>query len=110
VAVSQMRCYKHVRRQQLAPALAIEQGAAAERDRPGKVDVATARADLLTRCQAYNMIAQRDSQVMTGLGEAARLDSGAMKTIAVVTMAFLPPTFLSVRTPTVVTLHVADSK
>ncbi|KAF2820940.1 hypothetical protein CC86DRAFT_471078 [Ophiobolus disseminans] len=44
---------------------------------------------------AYNMIAQRDSQVMTGLGEAARLDSGAMKTIAVVTMAFLPPTFLS---------------
>lgn len=74
------------------------------------MDVATARADLLTRCQAYNMIAQRDSQVMTGLGEAARLDSGAMKTIAVVTMAFLPPTFLSVRTPTVVTLHPADSR
>ncbi|PSN59027.1 hypothetical protein BS50DRAFT_641288 [Corynespora cassiicola Philippines] len=44
---------------------------------------------------AYNMIAQRDSQVMTGLGEASRLDSGAMRTIAVVTMAFLPPTFLS---------------
>ncbi|CAG5189834.1 uncharacterized protein ALTATR162_LOCUS12095 [Alternaria atra] len=43
----------------------------------------------------YNMIAQRDSQVMTGLGEAARRDSGAMRTIAVVTMAFLPPTFLS---------------
>lgn len=45
------------------------------------------------------MIAQRDSQVMTGLGEAARRDSGAMRTIAVVTMAFLPPTFLSVRSP-----------
>lgn len=45
------------------------------------------------------MIAQRDSQVMTGLGHAARLDSGAMKTIAVVTMAFLPPTFLSARDP-----------
>ncbi|KAF1926682.1 uncharacterized protein M421DRAFT_422656 [Didymella exigua CBS 183.55] len=44
---------------------------------------------------AYNTIAQRDSQVMTGLGEAARRDSGAMRTIAVVTMAFLPPTFLS---------------
>ncbi|KAF1925284.1 uncharacterized protein M421DRAFT_70240, partial [Didymella exigua CBS 183.55] len=42
---------------------------------------------------AYNMIAQRDSQVMTGLGEVARLDSSAMKTIVVVTMAFLPPTF-----------------
>ncbi|KAL1794636.1 hypothetical protein ACET3X_006452 [Alternaria dauci] len=48
---------------------------------------------------AYNMIAQRDSQVMTGLGEAARRDSGAMRTIAVVTMAFLPPTFLSIRAP-----------
>ncbi|EOA86728.1 uncharacterized protein SETTUDRAFT_178730 [Exserohilum turcica Et28A] len=58
---------------------------------------------------AYNMIAQRDSQIMTGLGEAARYDSqimkqlgaaaredsGAMRTIAVVTMFFLPPTFLS---------------
>ncbi|PSN59256.1 hypothetical protein BS50DRAFT_641131 [Corynespora cassiicola Philippines] len=44
---------------------------------------------------AYNMITQRDSQVMTGLGEATKLDSGAMRTIAVVTMAFLPPTFLS---------------
>ncbi|KAF2443470.1 hypothetical protein P171DRAFT_432717 [Karstenula rhodostoma CBS 690.94] len=44
---------------------------------------------------AHNMVAQRDSQVMTRLGEAARLDSGAMKTIALVTMAFLPPTFLS---------------
>lgn len=57
------------------------------------------------------MIAQRDSQIMTGLGEAARYDSqimkqlgaaaredsGAMRTIAVVTMFFLPPTFLSVR-------------
>lgn len=42
------------------------------------------------------MVAQRDSRVMTGLGEAAKLDSGAMRTIAVVTMAFLPPTFISV--------------
>lgn len=33
---------------------------------------------------------------MTGLGHAAKLDSGAMRTIAVVTMAFLPPTFISV--------------
>ncbi|KAF2728201.1 hypothetical protein EJ04DRAFT_449835, partial [Polyplosphaeria fusca] len=44
---------------------------------------------------AYNMIAQRDSQAMARLGEAAKVDSGAMRTIAVVTMAFLPPTFLS---------------
>ncbi|KAF2732009.1 hypothetical protein EJ04DRAFT_497713 [Polyplosphaeria fusca] len=44
---------------------------------------------------AYSMIAQRDSQAMTKLGEAAKIDSGAMRTIAEVTMAFLPPTFLS---------------
>ncbi|KAF2024463.1 hypothetical protein EK21DRAFT_46270, partial [Setomelanomma holmii] len=44
---------------------------------------------------AYNVIAQQDSQVMKRLGEAARLDSGAMRTIAVVTMAFLPPIFVS---------------
>ncbi|KAF3034656.1 hypothetical protein E8E12_000961 [Didymella heteroderae] len=44
---------------------------------------------------AYNMIAQRDSRTMTELGNAARFDSRAMRTIAVVTMAFLPPTFLS---------------
>lgn len=63
------------------------------------------------RLQAYNMIAQRDSQIMTNLGEAARSDSqimrelgvaakedsGAMRTIAVVSMFFLPPTFISVR-------------
>lgn len=51
---------------------------------------------LLIFLQAYNMITQRDSQVMADLGAAARQDSSAMKTIAVVTMAFLPPTFLSV--------------
>ncbi|KAF1365437.1 hypothetical protein EJ07DRAFT_96580, partial [Lizonia empirigonia] len=44
---------------------------------------------------AYNVISQRDSQVMKALGEAGRSDSRAMRTIAVVTMAFLPPTFLS---------------
>jgi hypothetical protein len=34
---------------------------------------------------------------MKDMGEAARVDSKALKTIAVVTLAFLPPTFLSVR-------------
>lgn len=46
--------------------------------------------------QAYNLTAQRDSQVLMGLGEATRLDSAAMRTIAVVTMAFLPSTFIAV--------------
>jgi hypothetical protein len=54
---------------------------------------------VVLKLQAYNSIAQRDSQVMKDLGEAARLDSRALKSIAVVTMAFLPPTFLSVRLP-----------
>jgi hypothetical protein len=42
------------------------------------------------------MIAQRDSHVMTRLGEAVRLNSGAIRAIVVVIMLFLPPTFLSV--------------
>ena len=42
------------------------------------------------------MITKRDSQIMTRIGEAAKEDSGVMRTIAVVTMFFLPPTFISV--------------
>ncbi|KAF2809136.1 uncharacterized protein BDZ99DRAFT_463941 [Mytilinidion resinicola] len=44
---------------------------------------------------AYNIIAQGDSKVMTDLGKSAKDDTTTMKTIAVVTMAFLPPTFIS---------------
>ncbi|EUC39982.1 hypothetical protein COCMIDRAFT_10046 [Bipolaris oryzae ATCC 44560] len=44
---------------------------------------------------AYNMATQRDSEIMKGLGAAAKEDSGVMRTIAVVTMFFLPPTFIS---------------
>lgn len=51
---------------------------------------------LLTCCQAFNMATQRDSQIMKELGVAATEDSSAMRTIAVVTMFFLPPTFISV--------------
>lgn len=43
----------------------------------------------------FNMITKRDSQIMTRIGEAAKEDSGVMRTIAVVTMFFLPPTFIS---------------
>ena len=46
--------------------------------------------------QGYNIITQRDSRVLVRMGEATQSDSTAMKTIAVVTMAFLPATFLSV--------------
>lgn len=61
------------------------------------------------RIQAYNMIAQRDSRTMTELGNGARSDSRAMRTIAVVTMAFLPPTFLSVRHLCIRTRGTANS-
>jgi uncharacterized heparinase superfamily protein len=64
-----------------------------------RVDTLAYNESVLILKQAYNLIAQRDSQVMKDLGEAARLDSRALKTIAIVTMAFLPPTFLSVRLP-----------
>ncbi|PVI04460.1 hypothetical protein DM02DRAFT_177767 [Periconia macrospinosa] len=43
----------------------------------------------------YNMIAQRDSKTMTLISESAKLDSSDMRAIALVTMAFLPPTFIS---------------
>ncbi|KAF1813278.1 hypothetical protein P152DRAFT_434213 [Eremomyces bilateralis CBS 781.70] len=44
---------------------------------------------------AYNMITQRDSRVMLEIGNAAKKDSATMKTIAILTMAFLPATFTS---------------
>jgi hypothetical protein len=38
--------------------------------------------------QAYNLTAQRESHVMKSFGEEARLNSAALKVIAVVIMAF----------------------
>lgn len=42
------------------------------------------------------MIAQQESRAMVRMGQAAQSDSAAMKTVAVVTMAFLPATFTAV--------------
>jgi Mg2+ and Co2+ transporter CorA len=47
--------------------------------------------------QAYNRITQRDSKVMLDISSATKSDSKAMKTVALVTMVFLPATFTSVR-------------
>lgn len=44
---------------------------------------------------AYNMIAQADTQATLKMTRAALSDSTAMKTIAIVTMIFLPATFVS---------------
>jgi hypothetical protein len=49
------------------------------------------------RVQIYNMFIQKDSKVLLQIGEATKSDSAAMKAVAVVTMAFLPATFTSVR-------------
>ena len=54
-------------------------------------------------CQIWNLIAQRDNVInqsiaadSRALAAASRRDSSAMKTIAVLTMAFLPGTFVAV--------------
>lgn len=46
--------------------------------------------------QAFNMIAQYDSKTMVRISEAVQNNSTAMKTIAVLTLTFLPATFISV--------------
>lgn len=44
---------------------------------------------------AFNAAAQRDSKVQLQIGEEAKREASAMKAIAVVTMTFLPATFIS---------------
>lgn len=44
---------------------------------------------------AYNTVAQYDAGVSVRVGQAAQLDSAAMKTVAFATLIFLPPTFIS---------------
>ncbi|KAF3006334.1 hypothetical protein E8E14_003497 [Neopestalotiopsis sp. 37M] len=43
---------------------------------------------------AFNTVAQYDSALSVKIGEAAKIDSAAMKTISLLTLAFLPPTFI----------------
>lgn len=43
---------------------------------------------------AFNTVAQYDSGLSVKIGEAAKIDSAAMKTISLLTLAFLPPTFI----------------
>ncbi|CAI6342361.1 unnamed protein product [Periconia digitata] len=48
---------------------------------------------------AFNTAAQADSKIQVRIGEEAKSEASAMKAIAVVTMAFLPATFVSVSHP-----------
>ncbi|KAB5566777.1 hypothetical protein GE09DRAFT_1284507 [Coniochaeta sp. 2T2.1] len=43
----------------------------------------------------FNLVAREDTKATIQLAEAAKRDSSSMKTLAVVTMAFLPATFLA---------------
>lgn len=42
------------------------------------------------------MAAQRDSRIQVKIGEEAKQEATAMKAIALITMTFLPATFVSV--------------
>jgi hypothetical protein len=53
------------------------------------------RADNWT-LQAFHTAAQRDSKTQVQIGEEAKKETAAMKAIAVITMTFLPATFISV--------------
>jgi len=43
---------------------------------------------------AFNMVAQHDAGISVEISRAARSDSATMKTLAFVTLTFLPPTFI----------------
>ncbi|KAJ5893226.1 hypothetical protein N7495_004917, partial [Penicillium taxi] len=44
---------------------------------------------------AFNIVAQGNAETSVQIGRAAQVDNSTMKTIAFVTLAFLPPTFIS---------------
>jgi hypothetical protein len=46
--------------------------------------------------QSEHSVAQQQNESMVDIGKATREDSSAMRTIAFVTMAFLPATFVAV--------------
>jgi hypothetical protein len=48
---------------------------------------------------AFNVAAQTDSNIQVRIGEAGKNEASAMKAVAVVTMDFLPATFVSVSHP-----------
>lgn len=51
---------------------------------------------MLTIGQAFNIVAQYESGIAVGIGEATRVDSAAMKTISLLGLIFLPGTFICV--------------
>jgi len=63
------------------------------------INVHSSGRDELTKIQAFHTAAERDSKVQVRIGEEAKKETTAMRTLAVITMTFLPATFISVRVP-----------
>ncbi|KAJ5273012.1 hypothetical protein N7478_008137 [Penicillium angulare] len=53
---------------------------------------------------AFNIVSQHDTKLTVEISAAARSDSATMKTLAFVTLTFLPPTFISA----IFTIKIAD--
>jgi hypothetical protein len=51
------------------------------------------------RLQSEHSLVQQQNESMVDIGVATRMDSRAMKSIALVTVAFLPGTFVAVSNP-----------
>ncbi len=47
--------------------------------------------------KAFHMAAERDNKVQVIMGEKAQKEASAMTSISIITMIFLPATFISVR-------------
>lgn len=47
------------------------------------------------QCQVFNLVTQQDSETNMSIAQATKNDSAAMKTIAALTMVFLPATAVS---------------
>lgn len=56
--------------------------------------------------QTFSLIAQEENKLNRTIAENSKRDSAAMKTIAVLTMFFLPPTFVAVRVPSAASLVI----
>ncbi len=57
------------------------------------------QTDLSIAQQAINLVAQSQNKATLSISQSTQSDSAAMKTVAIVTLTFLPATFVSVRTP-----------
>lgn len=58
-------------------------------------------------CKALNVVAQNQTRATVIISEATQRDSAVMRTVAIVTMTFLPATFVTVCTSNAI-FHLGD--